>query len=43
MIISLVLLAPYLIRRHNQGRHAGKPCKVCWKCFKAQRAKTAVS
>jgi len=41
MIISLLLLAPYMIHRHNQGRHAGKPRKVCWKCFKAQRASKA--
>ena len=44
MIISLVLLAPYMIHRHNQGRHVDKPSKVCWKCFKAHRTnKAAVS
>jgi hypothetical protein len=44
MIISLVLLAPYMIYRHNRGRHVDKPSKVCWKCFKARRTnKAAVS
>ncbi len=43
MIISLVLLAPYMIYRHNKGHHADKPRKVCWKCFRAKHAETDVS
>ena len=43
MLITLLVLSPFMIRKHNRGEHADKPRKICLKCHKEKKAREAAA